>query len=242
MKLAFFSDIHANLPALEAFFGDIDQVEPDMIYCLGDLVGYCTWPNEVISEIRKRRIPTIMGNHDEAQMFPFSENDSKSNRGITNQLLSDDNINYLINLPRHLSLDFETDGREFTIKGVHGSPKAINDYLTEDYPEEEILSMMRADHVDLIICGHTHKPYHRILQDESGFKHIVNIGSVGKPKDGDPRGCYVLVSFDETLAPNNAESISIEFRRFEYDLEKTVEAIKKSDFSDSYAEALIAAH
>src|ERR1700744_5822855 len=64
MKIALFSDIYANLPALEAFFASIQQQKPDSIYCLGDLVGYNIWPNEVINEIRPRRIPTIAGNYD----------------------------------------------------------------------------------------------------------------------------------------------------------------------------------
>src|SRR5476651_794828 len=64
MKIALFSDIHANLPALEAFFVDVEKQKPDAIYCLGDLVGYNIWPNEVINEIRKRKIPTIAGNYD----------------------------------------------------------------------------------------------------------------------------------------------------------------------------------
>src|SRR6201985_895610 len=64
MKIALFSDIHANLPALEAFFASIDQKKPDSIYCLGDLVGYNVWPNEVIRVIRVRGIPTIAGNYD----------------------------------------------------------------------------------------------------------------------------------------------------------------------------------
>ncbi|PIQ21524.1 MAG: YfcE family phosphodiesterase, partial [Cytophagales bacterium CG18_big_fil_WC_8_21_14_2_50_42_9] len=65
MRIALFSDIHANLPALEAVLADMDQQNLDAVYCLGDLVGYATWPNEVVAEIRKRRIPTIAGNYDE---------------------------------------------------------------------------------------------------------------------------------------------------------------------------------
>src|SRR5690554_4116522 len=64
MKIALFSDIHANLPALEAFFQDVEKRNVDSIYCLGDLVGYNIWPNEVVNEIRKRKIPTIAGNYD----------------------------------------------------------------------------------------------------------------------------------------------------------------------------------
>jgi predicted phosphodiesterase len=64
MKIALFSDIHSNLPALEAFFADVDEREVDVIYCLGDLVGYNIWPNEVTEAIRERNIPTIAGNYD----------------------------------------------------------------------------------------------------------------------------------------------------------------------------------
>ena len=64
MKIALFSDIHANFPAVEALFRDLDSRKPDATYCLGDLVGYNIWPNEVINEIRKRGIPTIAGNYD----------------------------------------------------------------------------------------------------------------------------------------------------------------------------------
>src|SRR5579859_5441561 len=64
MRIALFSDIHANMPALDAFFKNIEQQKPDAIYCLGDLVGYNVWPNEVIREIRRRGIPTIAGNYD----------------------------------------------------------------------------------------------------------------------------------------------------------------------------------
>jgi predicted phosphodiesterase len=64
MKIALFSDVHANLPALESFFQDVDKRSPDSIYCLGDLVGYNIWPNEVVNAVRDRKIPTIAGNYD----------------------------------------------------------------------------------------------------------------------------------------------------------------------------------
>ena len=102
MKLAFFSDIHANLPALEAFFKDVESVDPDAIYCLGDLVGYNVWPNEVVNEIRNRRIPTLMGNHDEALLSAIAKGGEVSNRGLTRAMVSDDTRRCLINLPRHI--------------------------------------------------------------------------------------------------------------------------------------------
>lgn len=237
MRIAFFSDIHANLPALQAFFEDVVAEKPDMIYCLGDLVGYNVWANEVVEEIKRRYIPTIMGNHDEALLLPPKEGD-RSNRGITRQVVTEENRDYLVNLPRHLKLSFDTKDGKFVILLVHGSPKAINDYLVEDYPESEVLDMLKEHDADMIFCGHTHKPYHRILKLGSEFKHVVNIGSVGKPKDGDSRICYATLSFDEQLSSKLKDSVKVEFKRRVYDIEKAVDAISKSDFLDSYGDQL----
>ncbi len=233
MRIAFFSDIHANLPALQAFFEDVQTEKPDMIYCLGDLVGYNVWANEVVEEIKGRHIPTIMGNHDEALLLPPKEGD-QSNRGITRRIVTEENRNYLINLPRHLKLSFDTKDGRFVILLVHGSPKAINDYLVEDYPENDVLKMFKDYDADIILCGHTHKPYHRILKVGDEFKHVVNIGSIGKPKDGDSRICYATLSFGEQLSTKLKDSVKVEFKRRNYDIEKAVTAIFESDFPDSY--------
>ncbi len=233
MKIAFFSDIHANLPALQAFFEDLEKVQPDMIYCLGDLVGYNIWANEVVDEIRKRHIPTLMGNHDEALINPPQSNEL-SNRGITSRIVTSQNRQYLINLPRHLKLSFQLGGEQLNMLLVHGSPKSISDYLVENYPEEEVLDMMAMHSADIILCGHTHKPYHRII----GQKHVINIGSVGKPKDGDPRLCYAVLEFGSDFSINNIDSLKVEFRRRAYDVDTAIETIHNSDFPNEFADAL----
>ena len=238
MKIAFFSDIHANLPALEAFFKDVESINPDAIYCLGDLVGYNVWPNEVVNEIRKRRIPTIMGNHDEALLKPIVQEAQPSNRGLTRALVSEQNRDYLINLPRHLSLSFVSNDEPFNLLMVHGSVKSINDYMEVDYPEQDVLSMMQSQQADILLCGHTHKPFHRIIKDADRYRHVVNIGSVGKPKDGDPRACYAVVELNQSIAGSNAKAIDVSFRRVEYDVEKAVIAVDQSDFDSAFAEAL----
>lgn len=235
MKIAFFSDIHANLPALESFFKDLDRVQPDAVYCLGDLVGYNVWANEVVEEIRKRNIPTIMGNHDEALIFLAEEGDN-ANRKITRQLVSAENKAYLIGLPRHLTISFGTLEKPFNLLLVHGSPKSINDYLVEDYPEEKLLDLMEKYQADVVLCGHTHKPFHKQLKQEKGDKHVVNIGSVGKPKDGDPRICYVVLDIKETHS--ESPSISVAFRRAEYPVSKAAEAIINSEFPNEFADRL----
>jgi putative phosphoesterase len=238
MKIVFFSDIHANLPALEAFFHDVESIDPDTIYCLGDLVGYNVWPNEVVNEIRKRRIPTIMGNHDEALFLPIVEEALPSNKGLTRALISDQNRDYLINLPRQISLSFATNQASFNLLLVHGSVKSIDDYLVIDYPEDEVLKMMEVHHANVLLCGHTHKPYHRVIKTGDQYKHVVNIGSVGKPKDGDPRICYAVLELDQSSSALDPESIKVTFRRVEYDVERAAKAVEESAFDNAFAEAL----
>ncbi|MGR3809712.1 metallophosphoesterase family protein [Jiulongibacter sp. NS-SX5] len=224
--IVFFSDVHANLPALKAFFKEMDTLKPDAIYCLGDLVGYHVWPGEVVDEIRKRQIPTILGNHDEAQLKYIDPTD-QSNRGITSRLLSNDQKVYLSRLPRHIKLDFET----FSMLLVHGSPRKINEYLKEDHDSDDLKQLFQENDTDIIICGHTHLPYVRHLQTEKGNKIIVNTGSVGRPKDGDYRGSYVVMDVIDGKP-------KFEVKRFDYDLEKSVQALMESDFDKSYVDVL----
>lgn len=238
MKIAFFSDIHANWPALEAFFEDVKAEQVDAIYCLGDLVGYNVWPNEVVEAIRQRKIPTIMGNHDEALLLPIKEEFTPSNRGLTRSLISDENRAYLINLPRHMSLNFVQQGQSFNLLMVHGSVKAINDYMLVDYPEREVLDMMQSHRADVLLCGHTHKPFHRIIKDGDVYRHVVNIGSVGKPKDGDPRACYAILELNQSTTRSRSDSLKVSFKRLEYDVEKAAIGVEQSNFDSSYADAL----
>ena len=238
MRIAFFSDIHANLPAIEAFFKDVESENIDVIYCLGDLVGYNVWPNEVVDEIRKRGIQTIMGNHDEALLSPILKDIKPTNKELTRLLINDENRDYLINLPRHLTLSFITNNKPFKLLMTHGSMKAINDYMLVDYPKNEVLTMMQSSNADVLLCGHTHKPFHRIIEDNNSFKHVVNIGSVGKPKDGDSRICYAIVELGQFTSSTKSEAIKVSFRRVEYDVEKAARAVEESKFDSSYAEAL----
>src|SRR5690606_10207899 len=253
MKIALFSDIHANFPALEAFFRDVETRNPDSIYCLGDLVGYNVWPNEVIREIRKRHIPTIAGNYD----FGIGRNsndcgcayktdEEKSNGSIsislTNSIINDEERAYLRSLPAHLHVEFQLNNDTLKLSLVHGSPRKINEYLFEDRPEKSLLRILEKDDADILCFGHTHQPYHRILnsgsQGQDHFRHAINIGSVGKPKDRDTRGCYVLLTIDEQSSIRVKDSIQVEFIRFEYDIERAARAVEESVLPNVYAENL----
>jgi putative phosphoesterase len=212
MKIALFSDIHANLPALEAFFASIDQQKPDVIYCLGDLVGYNIWPNEVIDAIRQRGIPSIAGNYDfgvgrnsDDCGCAYKTDEEKANGAVsisyTNRIIKDEQRAYLRTLPAHIRLEFRLNNDRLNLLLVHGSPRRVNEYLFEDREEKSLLRIMQDADADIMCFGHTHKPYHRILSpgpDEvPHYRHAINIGSVGKPKDGDSRGGYVILQIDD---------------------------------------------
>ncbi|WP_207427435.1 metallophosphoesterase [Pedobacter sp. SYSU D00535] len=236
MRIAIFSDIHANLPALEAFFEDIQKRDIDSWYCLGDLVGYNTWPNEVIEEIRKRKIPTIAGNHD------LKVKKLKRDEGLevdyAYHIGSDDARDYLSRLPRFIRKHFELDGAPATIMLVHGSPRSVNEYLLEDLEESYVSAMMEEEDADIMFCGHTHKPYHRTLTTSNSYRHLINVGSIGKPKDGDPRGCYVILTLDKSSSLKSADGIKVEFFRFEYDVEKAASAVENSPLPTEFADRL----
>lgn len=232
MKIAFISDIHSNILALLKVLKDIEKQKVDKTYCLGDLVGYGPYPNQVIDTIRYQRIPTVMGNYDEGVGFikgdcgcAYVTEEDMANGQIsidwTTDQVTPDNKEFLRGL--HREIRFEQDGNKFLL--VHGSPRRINEYLFEDRPEDSFKRVIDGIEADVMICGHTHIPYHK----EIDGVHIVNDGSVGKPKDGDPRACYAVI---------DTEGLQIEFRRVEYEVEAVAEDIVKRGLPEAYAKAL----
>jgi putative phosphoesterase len=253
MRIALFSDIHANLPALESALSDIDKKKPDAVYCLGDLVGYNIWPNEVVNEIRKRQIPTIAGNYDFgigrtsddcgcAYKTDIEKEMGKVSISYTNSIVNNDERKYLRTLPAHIKVEFQLNNDKLNLLLVHGSPRRINEYLFEDRDEKSLLRIVEQADADIMCFGHTHKPYHRILnsivENKNHYRHAINIGSVGKPKDNNPKGCYVMLTINENSSIENKETVSAKFIRFEYDVEKAAKAIEESPLSNEYAEML----
>jgi putative phosphoesterase len=252
MKIALFSDIHANLPALEAFFLDVDTRGVDQVYCLGDLVGYNIWPNEVIYEIRKRNIPTIAGNYDygigrssDDCGCAYKTDLEKANGAVsisyTNEIVKKEERGYLRTLPAHINIEFQLNQDKLNLLLVHGSPRRINEYLFEDRDEKSLHRIMEQADADIMCFGHTHKPYHRVLNDTDGklhFRHAINIGSVGKPKDGNTQGGYVILTINDQSSVLNADSINSELIRFDYDIEKAAKAVENSPLPNDYAESL----
>lgn len=251
MRIALFSDIHANLPALEAFFADVENRNVDALYCLGDLVGYNIWPNEIIQEIRKRNIATIAGNHDEAigNMVNTQKeidvkilNNGSISKEFTNQLLTEDNRLYLKTLPANISLEFKFNNEKINVLLVHGSPNSIDEYIFEERPKKELIEMMNTSNADILCFGHTHKPFHKVLNIQANgitnYKHAINIGSVGKPKDNNTKGCYVILELNKHTSMLDEKSINVEFIRFNYNIEKAAKAIEDSILPNEFANNL----
>ncbi len=233
MKIAIFSDIHGNKQALDKVLQDIEKQRVEQIFCLGDLVGYGPRPNEVIETIREVDIPTVMGNYDEGIGYDKGEcgcayvtedekvNGRKSIEWTTSQV-TQKNKEFLKNLEYQIS--FKTNRYNFLL--VHGSPRKINEYLYEARPEKSLTRMLETIDTDILVCGHTHKPYHRVVNGV----HIINDGSVGKPKDCDPRACYVLITID-----NN---VSVEFKRVNYPIKVVAKEIVEVGLPKAFAEEL----
>ena len=233
MVLGAFSDIHGNKHALEAVLEDIQLRSPGRVVCLGDLVGYGAFPNEVIETIRAASLPTIMGNYDEGVGFDKEEcgcaytDPAEVERGDrslrwTRRVVTPENRAWLRALPREMRFDIA--GKR--VLCVHGSPRRINEYLYDDRPERSLLRMFEGREADVILCGHTHLPYHRRI----GAVDLVNVGTVGKPKDGDPRACYALIEI--------AEEVTATFPKVGYDVEGAAKAIEATELPHEFAEAL----
>ena len=243
MKYALISDIHANLPALEAVLADIDaRADVDAIYHLGDLVGYAPWPNETVELLRRRGVQGIAGNYDSTVATdykhcgckyedPRQEELSHLSYAWTRQHTSAEAKRFLGALP--FRLDLRPLGGHLggpTLILVHGTPTLNTLYWTEDRPDSFCARMAEvagAKAGDVVAFGHTHLPYHR----EVGGVHFLNTGSVGRPKDGDWRAGYVLLQLGDGDA-------KFEFARVEYDLKKATDAIRASDLPAEFAEFL----
>lgn len=234
VRIAVFSDIHANLPALQSVLADIRNVGVDAMVCLGDLVGYAPFPNEVIEVIRDLGIPTVMGNYDQGVGFDLDDcgcayrTEEERTLGHvslrwTRENVTEEHKAFLRNLPPR----FELSAGSFRLLFVHGSPRRINEYLFPDRPDSSFLHMMAQEPANVLVCGHTHIPFFRKVDG----LFVVNDGSVGRPKDGDWRATWALLEVTGTL--------EVTFRRCEYDLDTLREGYRKSTLPEKFFRDLL---
>jgi putative phosphoesterase len=236
-RVAVITDVHANLPALQAALARIDELGIERIYCGGDLVGYGPHPNEVCALIAERAIPTIYGNYDFAIArdlddcgcaYTTPEDRALGQRSVEWTLEQTDGASkdFMFELP--FDLRFEVGPSAVHL--VHGSPRKVNEYLFEDKPASLYERLAAAESGDALVFGHTHKPWVR----SHGGVLFVNCGSVGKPKDGDPRAAFALLELDE-------DQVLAKIERVEYDAEGVARELAEAGLPGEYAEKLVLA-
>lgn len=236
-RTAVITDIHANLPALEAALERIDALGITDVYCGGDLVGYGPHPNEVCALIAERGIPTIYGNYDHAIGRDHEDCGCAYVTPADRELGQRSVVWTLANtgeaakaFMRALPFDLRFRVGPTDVHLVHGSPRKVNEYLFEDKPASLYERLARAETDQVLVFGHTHRPWVR----SHGGVLFVNCGSVGKPKDGDPRGAFAVLD-----ARSGHLEVSIE--RFTYDAGTVADEVRAVGLPGEFADKLLIA-
>ncbi len=234
MKFGVLGDIHGNIEALRAAYEATRQAGAEKIYHLGDLGGYSPFVNEVVDFVMQRDIKGVQGNYDETVANdrehcgckyedPVQEEMANKSFLWTKQHASGKTKEFLRALPfKHTFL-----AHDKKVMLVHATPSKNNLYWYEDRPEKFFRAMAGKTDADILVYGHTHKPYRRDFEG----KIFINAGSAGKPKDGDPRACVALVDI-------TSDGVKVEFLRVPYDVEKVAQAIVASGLPLYFAERL----
>ncbi len=188
MKIGFISDVHANLPALEAVFRDMSARNIGPVYCAGDILGYYTYPDEVVELLQRRKVNCFAGNHDRAVLVGTKGMNSIAAAAIewTREHMSSATRDFINDLPNSIHRPIE----EVMVAVHHGSPRHMSEYIFEEHVSDELLAIAGAK---LLVLGHTHMPY----QAQFPTGHVINPGSVGQPRDGDPRASYAILDSSE---------------------------------------------
>ena len=238
MRIAVISDIHANWHAFESVLADVEQEHVDEVWCLGDLVGYGPQPNRCVDEARTRSEICLIGNHDLAAIGRIGleafHADAAVSAEWTAKTLDDDARAYLGTL--------EPSGERPGAQLFHGSPRdPVWEYILD---EPKVRAAFDLTTAPLVFVGHSHIPIALKLSNGSlagGLAHggselelgdarwLINPGSVGQPRDGDPRAAYLLLDTDGGLA---------HFRRVPYDIEQTQAEIREQGLPDALATRL----
>jgi putative phosphoesterase len=235
--VAVITDIHGNLDAMRAALARIDELSIERVYCGGDLVGYGPRPNEVCSLIHERAIPTIYGNYDYAIArddedcgcaYPTPHDRDLGRESVAWTLEhTDQGAKDFI---RRLPFDLHFPVGDVHLHLVHGSPRKVDEYLFEDKPASLYERLAGAEKDRVLLFGHTHKPW---VRRHAGVL-FVNCGSVGKPKDGDPRAAFAV------LRPAKGEP-QVAIERVAYDAATVADEVRSAGLPAEYGEKLLIA-
>lgn len=222
MRLGIISDIHSNLPALECVLKELETQDVDKILHAGDVVGYNPYPNEVIEVIRNAEIISILGNHDRAvNSVDTAGFNPYAAQAVywTVDVLKKESASYLKKLKPREVLKFD----EKTIVAVHGSPWNDDEYV---YEQELTARFLEEANADILIYGHTHVPC--VKRFSTGI--VINPGSVGQPRDANPKASYAVLDLEKGHA---------EIKRVGYNVKAVVEDIEKAGLPLFLAQRLI---
>lgn len=242
-RIALYSDVHANTPALEAVYASMAAEGLEERYCLGDLVGLGSRPQEAVERVRASGDGVIQGNYDRAigshlrspgSDFPTPQEALDGAEAYAFTIAETDALvaDYLYALPRDVTI--EEGGNRIIL--CHATPRFVSELVPTDAPLPLLVSLAREAEAEVVCCGHTHVPFHRSIPTEDGVIHWVNVGSVGRPRDGDPRAAWVeivLGTQEEVLGQAHADTaarrvgqsdlwLGVEVHRVPYDTEAVV--------------------
>jgi putative phosphoesterase len=213
MRVGIISDIHGNSFGLAAVLADLDQQGVDCVLGAGDMVGYYPFVNEVFELIRLREITWILGNHEcylLGKLTVQPERWQSYNLNYVSRTLQDDHKEWLTQLPTLRYLDL--DGARWIL--CHGSPWAVDEYI---YPNYNYFERFIREEADVVVMGHTHIPMIRRV----GRVLLINPGSCGQPRDGNPLAAYALL---------DTRTYQVEIRRMTYDADTICHRILAEGF------------
>jgi putative phosphoesterase len=234
-RAAVLTDIHANLPALRAVLARVEQLGIESVFCGGDLVGYGPHPDEVCALIEEREIPTIYGNYDYAIAreeedcgcaYVTPHDRELGQRSVEWTLANTSGRSKAF--MRALPFDLRFPLGAVTVHLVHGSPRKVNEYLFEDKPARLYERLAEAERDPVLAFGHTHKPW----VHEYGGVLFANCGSVGKPKDGDPRAAFAVLTA-------SGDGVRVEIERVPYDAAAVAAEVEDAGLPAEFAEKLV---
>lgn len=238
IKIAVFSDVHGNLPALKTVLNDIKNRGIHQKFCLGDLIDFAPWPNEVIDLIRSQNIACLLGNHDERIAFdipliPLEKHSAQETKARflaidhSRKTISATNKAFLAELPFHLKLNYKVGTKHWKIQLVHATLQSNDTYVFENEKEEIFSEMLHESGADLLVMGHTHVSFVK----QSNNNWAINCGSVGRSKEENRLASYLVLNlFEDKVVP--------EIVQLPYPLEEVAKAIENSDIPNFYADFL----